>query len=427
MQINKNNYQAWILDYAEGNLNNDQIKELLLFIKLNPEYKKEFDQFELIKLEYSDNQSLSDKLKVSLKKTDIVINNSNIEEYAIKYLEGLLTHSEHLALKKYLYQHPEYEKLIAQYLRTKLHSGLNVYEDKLFIKKHTVINYNNAEYYIIAQKEGLLSEQETNKLNEIIACNEKLQKLNTLYSKTYFNKNDIYRLNRKDKLKKKDKKILYYMRWYATTAAACIVLYFFAIRPDKNIQSLNQSADRINKTSTNFSKKTTKKNSNKTPIHLQKTEKHDISGIKQTYTNNSTYNANKVINSITKDSNSIIIKEPVVTIDYGIEIETEKNPNTELLGMENINSLVQSSSENNKEMYYTPIEYTNMTLRKKYFSPDSLSTLPIKQNEILSLLSNGLTKITKHDVLIQNKSDDKQKALLIRLGKFEIYSSKNKQ
>ena len=46
MNINKNNYEAFFLDYHEGNLSPQQVADLLLFIEQHPELEEEFESFE---------------------------------------------------------------------------------------------------------------------------------------------------------------------------------------------------------------------------------------------------------------------------------------------------------------------------------------------------------------------------------------------
>lgn len=51
MRINKENYEAWFLDFAEGTLSDSQIEELNEFLSMNPELKAELDAFEIIPLQ----------------------------------------------------------------------------------------------------------------------------------------------------------------------------------------------------------------------------------------------------------------------------------------------------------------------------------------------------------------------------------------
>lgn len=50
MKINLENYEAWMVDYIEGNLSADQQKELQAFLVFHPELQKELDAFSMTKL-----------------------------------------------------------------------------------------------------------------------------------------------------------------------------------------------------------------------------------------------------------------------------------------------------------------------------------------------------------------------------------------
>ncbi len=50
MSINRNNYEAFFLDYFEGRLPEEGKEELMRFLELNPDLKKEFEGFEPVYL-----------------------------------------------------------------------------------------------------------------------------------------------------------------------------------------------------------------------------------------------------------------------------------------------------------------------------------------------------------------------------------------
>lgn len=50
MKINLDNYEAWMVDYIEGNLSADQQRELQEFLVFHPELQKELDAFNMTKL-----------------------------------------------------------------------------------------------------------------------------------------------------------------------------------------------------------------------------------------------------------------------------------------------------------------------------------------------------------------------------------------
>ncbi|MGB0431303.1 MAG: hypothetical protein ACPGLV_12580, partial [Bacteroidia bacterium] len=87
MDINLHNYEACFLDYTEGNLNEQQVADLLLFLENHPALKTEFEQ------DFSDvtltPQTLKFNNKNQLKKPEL-INAQNVDDFMIAQNEGLL-------------------------------------------------------------------------------------------------------------------------------------------------------------------------------------------------------------------------------------------------------------------------------------------------------------------------------------------------
>ena len=50
MKINRDNYEAYFLDYHEGHLSLEMVRELHLFIEQNPDLKNSITDFEIIPL-----------------------------------------------------------------------------------------------------------------------------------------------------------------------------------------------------------------------------------------------------------------------------------------------------------------------------------------------------------------------------------------
>ncbi len=46
MDINRNNYEAWLLDLLEGSLSEEEVQEVRDFLLLNPDCALGFDDFE---------------------------------------------------------------------------------------------------------------------------------------------------------------------------------------------------------------------------------------------------------------------------------------------------------------------------------------------------------------------------------------------
>lgn len=148
MEINKNNYETFILDYYEGNLAKKQADELMLFLAENPKLKKEFDCFENITLSPDLTIKFEDKEK--LKKNIITpcnnINKDNYENLFIADLEGDISSEESENLKTFIEKNPclkkDYETFKLTYLKPdesiifENKKSLKKYPFKAYFKKH---------------------------------------------------------------------------------------------------------------------------------------------------------------------------------------------------------------------------------------------------------------------------------------------------
>src|SRR5919198_736064 len=84
MKVNRTNYEAYFLDYHEGNLDEQSKKEVLAFLKLNPGLQAEFESFEPVALAAS--SSIKFPGRESLKK--VPIHERNYKTWLVAYCEN---------------------------------------------------------------------------------------------------------------------------------------------------------------------------------------------------------------------------------------------------------------------------------------------------------------------------------------------------
>ena len=131
MNIAKNNYEAYFLDYYEGNLSTQGVADLFLFLSLHPELKAEFEEFENIKLD--DTELPVFENKIQLKKSSVL---DNTDYYFISAVEGTLTPSEQLLFTAFLKQQPAFLTTVNAYKKTKLTANTTlIFKDKERLKK----------------------------------------------------------------------------------------------------------------------------------------------------------------------------------------------------------------------------------------------------------------------------------------------------
>lgn len=133
------NYEAFYLDFLEGNLNEEDMALFLKFLEENPELKivdENLTSFDLDKI------SLDEKTKLSLKQpflTDTVSSN-NIEFFLISMTEGLLEDEKKSEVERFLKLNPEFEEektiLVNTYFNP---NDVFVFNDKASLKRKKAI------------------------------------------------------------------------------------------------------------------------------------------------------------------------------------------------------------------------------------------------------------------------------------------------
>lgn len=154
--INKNNYEAYFLDYYEKNLSAEQVAELMLFLENNPQFKEEFIEYEEIVLEPEENIVFENKasLKKEVYKTVGNITSENYEDYIIADIENQITLKERNELSNFIKENPNSEKDYNLYKLTVLQPDLTViFPGKKSLKKplgRTIRPFAKRLYYATA-------------------------------------------------------------------------------------------------------------------------------------------------------------------------------------------------------------------------------------------------------------------------------------
>jgi 6-pyruvoyl-tetrahydropterin synthase len=139
LKINIENYEAYYLDFLEGNLNEVDMFEFSDFLKQHPELKIEEDilDFKLVPTEKLDKSYLNE-LKVFDESESICEN--NYENFMISHIEKQLNSSKEIELQNFISKNKIYEHEFNLYQKSKLQPNLNeVFEDKKSLKQSVVI------------------------------------------------------------------------------------------------------------------------------------------------------------------------------------------------------------------------------------------------------------------------------------------------
>ena len=148
MGINRNNYEAYMLDYFEKELDPSSVAELMLFLEQNADLKDEFESFEILSIlpdadvVFPDKNTL--KKNVIFPTTDI--NRKNYEEYFIAAVENLLSQNEIAQLNSFLAVNPELLKDYSLFQHTKLQPDKTIiFGDKESLRRKAVVPFYRSQ------------------------------------------------------------------------------------------------------------------------------------------------------------------------------------------------------------------------------------------------------------------------------------------
>jgi len=131
--INRYNYEAWMFDYLEENLDNEQKVLFFSFMESNPDL---YEELEMMKSAFLIPEKISfDQKHLLLKSNDPIIEMPESDYLLIKQMEEGLTDKEDKRLKEILYNYPALKKDSDSYKLTKLHPKEIIYTKKSSLKR----------------------------------------------------------------------------------------------------------------------------------------------------------------------------------------------------------------------------------------------------------------------------------------------------
>ncbi len=186
MKINRNNAEAWFLDYYEGRLSKEGVEELFAFLVLNPDLREVFDSYDAVA--FSPDSKVTFGLKDVLKKQAPAadgISEANYEEFLVGAVEGTLNANEQRLLDAFLAQHPDKRKELELLRRAILEPEEEiVFEGKDALKKSALVTEENFAEYAVAAIDGELSGEMLAQFNAFLAAHPELEKEYALFTQT---------------------------------------------------------------------------------------------------------------------------------------------------------------------------------------------------------------------------------------------------
>ena len=255
--INISNYEEFLIDFLDGNLDEKTHALVVLFLEENPEIAEEFDGIANVSVEECIG-SLDDKdsLKVHLQPV-ILINNDNYEFYFIAYHEGDLSDDEKIQVEDFLEINTDLQAEFNAFAEV---SSVNaeeiVFGEKMELKQYEIANnefvsHSDFEIMCVDSIEGNLNATDAQRFDTAIVNNNELGDIAAIYSKTKLQADTIIIFEDKESLYQRNFiQIMHYNIRYANSVAAAIVLLLmfniFNFNLDKiNSQIIEKSSNSI--------------------------------------------------------------------------------------------------------------------------------------------------------------------------------------
>jgi hypothetical protein len=136
-KINLSNYEAFYLDFLEGNLGEDDTVLLHIFLEKHPQLQVEKEKFVSLNPGISTlEQSFKSHLKV-ISYNQTAITSENAEQFLIAAVEGLLSEGKQKELRQFVSANPSWLVEQQMYSNTKLSADLNsVFHPKNSLKQN---------------------------------------------------------------------------------------------------------------------------------------------------------------------------------------------------------------------------------------------------------------------------------------------------
>ena len=137
MKITLDNYEAYIIDYLEGRLDENTAGELKNFIALHPLIQDSLDQYSPVFL-HSEEVTFGEKNSLyKFKFDETPVNKTTFNDFCIAYYENLLDHRKKEELEQFIETYPELKNDFLLYKKTYITPGKIVFPKRTNLYKQT--------------------------------------------------------------------------------------------------------------------------------------------------------------------------------------------------------------------------------------------------------------------------------------------------
>lgn len=223
--INRHNYEAYFLDFVEGNLSEEEKAALMLFLEQNPDLKEELQAFEAFNLE-SGSDVVMDKTGF-YQELPGKIDETNCEEHFIAYHEGDLDNTQQQQVLQFLQAHPELQELFDAFgqVQLKAPSIMNTAAVQPQALEQQSITSENCEEFFVAWAEGDLSAEGRSMVSAFLQDHPELQDRFVSFQRLKLESEAIVYTDKEDLRQEEDRKVIVWWR-YGVAAAVAVLLGF---------------------------------------------------------------------------------------------------------------------------------------------------------------------------------------------------------
>lgn len=243
MNINRENYEIFFIDYLDGNLSPAGLEELVLFLQKNPDLEDELYSVYHVKLPLSPEKFDN---KLMLKKGQNPTMADNLwDELCVSFIEGQLNESEKNLLQQNI--NPANQNDFNLFLKTKINPDKRItYPYAVLHKKIPDINESENpaeffEHYCIDYIEENLDLRGKTRFENLIAIHPSNQELYNKFSKTKLKPDLEVQFDSKNALKHFTLSQFYQQAYITYYAIAAAIIAFFLLFP--GVMENNQVID----------------------------------------------------------------------------------------------------------------------------------------------------------------------------------------
>ena len=233
--ISMENYEIYLIDYLDGNLDEVQTRELMRFLEAHPEIQEEMDALNEVSMKPDVQVSQSfDNLKKPAPEQNI--NADNLDWYLARLMENDLTEEEQVDVWAFLEQNPDYKREADLFKQLHIPEEKGTFKQKdtlyhLAHEKNESISSDNFDDYAVAFYEEQLQEPIRQQLFDFLSENPEYQAEFELLGKVKLEADLSVQYEDKEALKQQARIVLFNQRTLNYVASLAAVLLFFVLFP----------------------------------------------------------------------------------------------------------------------------------------------------------------------------------------------------